>query len=202
MTDVASSFNKVQQEALQYNNPTSEASLASLAGPINGILGVLLPVGSIVDTMLTEAQFQAQLGSPSPVTWILADGRSVVGSSYASLVGSTVPDLRGIFVRGKNNGRADGNQNPDGNLALGTFTTSRNLAHAHNVTDPTHSHNYSQGGFGGDNRTSGSAYGANGAGSYGNVGVSASATGISIQNDGGGDAAPSNVTVNKMIRIN
>lgn len=202
MSDVPSSFDKVQQEALQYNNPTSEASLASLAGPINGLLSVVLPIGSIVNTMLTEAQFQAQLGNPIPDTWILADGRAVPGSSYAGIVGPNVPDLRGIMQRGKNNGRADGNQNPDGDLALGTFSASRNQLHTHGVTDPTHAHFYSQGGFGGDNRTTGSAYGANGAGSYGNVNVSNSATGISIVGQGGNDAAPKNVTVNTMIRIN
>lgn len=202
MSDVPGSFNRVQQEALQYNNPTSEASMASLAAPINGILSVLLPVGSIINTMLTEGQFQAQLGNPSPMTWILADGSDVTGSSYAGLVGANVPDLRGIFQRGKNNGRSDGDQNPDGDLALGTYTAGRNQSHTHGVTDPGHLHTYSQGGFGGDNRTTGSAYGANGSGSYGNVATSASGTGISILGEGGGDTAPGNVTVNTMIRIN
>lgn len=76
------------------------------------------PVGSIAESMLTEAQFQALNGTG----WVLADGRSVVGSMYAMATGfTTIPDLRGVFRRGKNNGRADGNQDPAGERSLGAF---------------------------------------------------------------------------------
>lgn len=86
------------------------------------------PVGSIVHSLLTESQFQSANGSG----WILADGRSVAGSLYSAMTGqSSVPDLRGMVLRGKNNGRVDGNQNPDGDLPLGSFQQHAFSSHDH-----------------------------------------------------------------------
>jgi hypothetical protein len=77
-------------------------------------------VGDIVHSILTEAQFRALRGSG----WILCDGRSIAGSKLATQFGiNTAPDARGQFLRGKNNGRADGNQDPDGERSLGNFQT-------------------------------------------------------------------------------
>lgn len=76
------------------------------------------PIGAFVQSMLTEAQFQALNGT----SWILADGRSIAGTKYAEITGLTnAPDARGLVLRSKNNGRSDGNQNPDGDLALGAL---------------------------------------------------------------------------------
>jgi hypothetical protein len=70
-------------------------------------------VGDIIHSMLTEEQFILENGGG----WILADGRDVTGSKYATVTGNTtVPDMRGQFLRGKNNGRLDGEENPDGDL--------------------------------------------------------------------------------------
>ena len=75
-------------------------------------------LGEVKQAFITEAQVQAEWGSG----WILCDGRSVVGSDYQAEYGeSNVPDLRGVFFRGKNNGRSDGNENPAGDQALGTY---------------------------------------------------------------------------------
>lgn len=81
-------------------------------------------IGAIQSALLTEAQFQAQFGSG----WILADGRSVLGSKYETITGrSSIPDLRGVVLRGKNNGRNDGGQNPD-LVVTGTITSgSKNI---------------------------------------------------------------------------
>ena len=38
--------------------------------------GQLMPVGSIIQSIMTEAEFQAEAGT----SWILMDGRSIVGS--------------------------------------------------------------------------------------------------------------------------
>jgi hypothetical protein len=50
---------------------------------------------------------------------------SVTGlSPYATVTAVTVasvPDCRGLVLRGKNNGRSDGDQDPAGDLALGTY---------------------------------------------------------------------------------
>jgi hypothetical protein len=92
-----------------------------------GIEGVL---GELRESMLTEVQFQAETDS----TWVLCDGRSVLGSDYATLTGFTViPDARGMTLRGKNNGRVDGNQDPDGDRALGTYQADALKAHSHDL---------------------------------------------------------------------
>lgn len=159
MTDIPSSFNHIQLEGVSFRSPVSEGTLQAIGGTINGTVIELFafeasqtvnnaaqqatlnnhegritflennvpPVGSILDSMLTEVQFQAQWN----VGWILADGRSVVGSRYHTLTGHTVaPDLRGMFLRGKDNGRG---LNPDGELALGTETPDQMLAHTHTM---------------------------------------------------------------------
>lgn len=107
-------------------------------GAAGGGSGSDLPVGSVVHSMLTEAQFQAIKGSG----WVLMDGRDVTGSSYAGLVGNnTLPDARGLFLRAKNNLRLDGKQNPDGDLVLGTFTADKTAPNGlATASDGAHQH--------------------------------------------------------------
>jgi hypothetical protein len=93
------------------------------------------PIGHIISAMLTESQFRAIHGSG----WILADGRSVAGSKYNTITASaTVPDLRGMVLRGKNNGRSDGSQDPSGERAIGNFQA--NAFGSHNHGGGSHSH--------------------------------------------------------------
>jgi hypothetical protein len=67
------------------------------AGSPNGLLWM---VGSIQQSMLTEAQFATQLGATEAGKWVLADGRSVAGTAYATVTGNaTVPDMRGAYLR-------------------------------------------------------------------------------------------------------
>jgi hypothetical protein len=184
---VPRSFNYVQQPGVQYNKPVSEASLEQLGGPINGLLSIMLPVGSIIHSMLTEIQFQDQIGNPSPATWVLADGRDVTGSLFTEVTGFTlIPDLRGIFVRGKNNGRSDGHQNPDGDLALGTYTGDKFASHLHTYT-------YSRTTAQISNNTSGGVI---------NFPYDQLTTTENTSSAGGNETAPKNVTVNIFIRIN
>ena len=85
-------------------------------------------IGDVKTSMLSEAQFQALRDS----SWILMDGRSVVGSGYETITGNTnIPDARGLVLRGKNNGRSDGKENPDGDVALGTFQDHEIVSHSH-----------------------------------------------------------------------
>lgn len=88
------------------------------------------PIGMIVPSMLTLAQFQAINGT----SWVLANGASVSGSTYAAITGSsTVPDLRGMFLRGKNNSRADTNEDPDGERSLGNLQNDDFKSHNHDI---------------------------------------------------------------------
>lgn len=145
------------------------------------IFNALLPVGSIIHSMLTEATFNSLYGSNK---WIIADGRSVSGSSYAAYVGSNVPDLRGIFLRGKNNGVFS--RNADGELALGTYKSDRLRAHSHVLT----------------------GYTGSGVASMTNAPELKTVSGVGKVNTSvanstlEGDTAPSSVTVNIFIRIN
>lgn len=62
--------------------------------------GDLNPIGMIISSMLTEAQFQALNGT----SWVLAYGQNIAGSSYATITGNvTAPDLRGRVLAGKDN---------------------------------------------------------------------------------------------------
>jgi hypothetical protein len=65
-----------------------------------------LPVGTIAASYLAPAQFAESLGeregsSLEKRSWILADGREVTGTRFAIVTnGKSIPDLRGMFVRG------------------------------------------------------------------------------------------------------
>jgi hypothetical protein len=59
----------------------------------------------------------------------------VAGSRYQTLTeASTIPDLRGIFLRGKNNGRSTATGNTAGDVALGTYAGDKMLDHTHTFT--------------------------------------------------------------------
>ncbi len=86
------------------------------------------PIGSMVWSPLSEAQFQSATDDGG---WELCDGASAVGSDYGTLMSrSVLPDVRGVFLR-----MADGSagRNPDGNVATDTFALYDVQSHAHNM---------------------------------------------------------------------
>ena len=128
----------IEQESVQFNQPVSNAAASAIGALANYLRTRILPVGSVVYSMLDEATFQAECGD---TTWFLANGQSCAGTLYESVSGNSVtPDLRGIFIRGKNYSRSTSTGNPDGDLAVGTYTADRFGTHNHTVTDPGHSH--------------------------------------------------------------
>ncbi len=138
-------------------------------------------IGAIKNSMLTEAQFQTQNGSG----WVLCDGRDVTGSDYDTLTGdTTIPDARGQFLRGKNNGRSDGQENPDGDSALGAAQADAFGQHTHvqqGVASPLSA---------GPHTVLGSAA----------TGTQTSSQ--STQNTGGNETRVKNITINIFIKIN
>src|SRR5689334_21752121 len=85
-------------------------------------------LGEVRYSILDEPTFQKLYG----VEGILMDGRNISGTDLHRLVNVTsIPDARGVFLRGKNNGRGDGAQNPDGDLAIGTLQWDQNQSHNH-----------------------------------------------------------------------
>jgi microcystin-dependent protein len=101
-----------------------------------------------------------------------------------------VPDLRGVPVRGLDDGRGIDTGRP-----LGSFQADQNLAHNHPISDPGHAHAGIQ--FAGN---SGSTVGSGG-GPFYVSGTSASGTGITIQNSGGTEARMKNVALPFFIKI-
>ncbi len=130
MTDIAKTSAPIQVESTRFRSSVSEALLARMGGDINFLLASILPVGSVIHSLLTEAQFQ-DLTSDD---WVLLKGQDVSDSEFAVITGITVlPDGRGIFLRGKNNGRADGKQNLQGEQALGAYEADGFRNHSHNL---------------------------------------------------------------------
>lgn len=88
-------------------------------------------VGDIKHSRLTEEQFIEQNGAG----WILYDGSDITGTKLASIISlSVLEDARGQFLRAKNNSRSDGNENPDGDVALGTWQADELGNHRHSIS--------------------------------------------------------------------
>lgn len=81
--------------------------------------------------------------------------------------------------------------------AVGTIQDSENLSHAHGVNDPTHAHPGVQNSPAGHGRGDQSPRVPQT--SYGNSGFAS--TGITIQNSGGSESRPRNISVNYYLRI-
>ena len=134
---------KQPQQGPAINLPLQSIGIQNLSP---GALNAIHPVGATMSAFLTETQFQNQMGTG----WILADGRSVAGSTYAALTGNVnVPDARGLVLRASNDGgssagaRSDGKGDPAGTQAVGTYegdTTAVNGLH-----DTGHAHGISPG---------------------------------------------------------
>ena len=151
-------------------------------------------------------------GDTAPEGWAICNGDPVSRTEYVELFtaigelwgvgdGSTtfnLPDMRGQFLRGKNNGRLDGEENPDGDLDVGTQTSDaiRNIV--------------------GDTTTGGSYLGsqnANGAFTWSSnnnshsTGTATDGNGMKIFFDANNvvptanDNRPKNVTVNYIIKL-
>ncbi len=127
-----------------------------------------VPVGTIIISMLEPIQFMTAtdsdwpLNNPSEKTakWAPADGRVIQGSRYHAITNqNTVPDLRGMFLRGLNEfevsvPRKDGLQDPDGTgRVAGSFQVDTFESHQHKQDAPRNFN--SNGGNNGNGRWAG-----------------------------------------------
>ena len=182
MSDLSNTSSRIQTEATRFRSSVSESMIQGMGGAINYLLDSILPVGSVVSSMLTTAQYQGETSTG----WVLADGGSCAGSDYAVLTGnSTVPDLRGVFIRGKNNGRSTATGNSSGNLALGTYEADQFAAH-------THPYEY---------KTPSAAAGGSDGGGDTDRGLNTIST-VTSSTGTGTETRTRNVTLNYFIRIN
>ena len=93
-----------------------------------------VPIGSIVQSILTLAQFQTQAGTG----WVLMDGASIVGSKLATITGWTnVPDASGRFLRTAGGSAAALSVSQGQATAVNNLSVSANgavnLTHAHSL---------------------------------------------------------------------
>lgn len=173
--------------------------------------------GQNVLSMLTpsltgQVAFYA-MASPPP-GWLKANGAAVSRSAYSTLfskIGAAfgggdgvstfnVPDLRGLFLRGWDDGRG-----VDGGRGFGNVQGSQNLSHAHgasaSVSDPGHQHTtqipYKPNGTGGGPIAMVDGFsGITGYGSYAtDVRATNISVGVSIAADGGSEARPINMSL-------
>jgi hypothetical protein len=148
MSNVPGSFaDRVQNEEVEFRGAISSRLITKLAAIINQALSGsnIIPLGQVESSMLDEAVFFNEKSStpwlsngtptnPAPggdataPIWILADGRDVTGSAYASTIGANVPDLRGIFIRCKSYGSGNDDH---GDLAIGTLEGDQLRDHTH-----------------------------------------------------------------------
>jgi hypothetical protein len=160
-------------------------------------------VGEIKHSILTEAQFATAIGTIESPKWLLCDGRSCAGTSFASIAGlNTVPDLRGAFLRGAgqnanaswtgpalNAYQEDSTKRP--NTAF-TGTTNNTGAHTHNSDGPSQ---YTP--YGGNARVAWEGYRQD------RTTSAAGAHTHTLTIDGGGDAEtrPKSYGVNYFLRV-
>ena len=136
LNEVINAFSQVKGEladlkALEEEMAVLEKAQGALAGKFERLPGAETyqpPVGAVIASLFSEKQFQSQYGEG----WVTADGRAVEGSRYEKLSGkANIPDLRGVFLRGKNYDRAKDSGNPDGDLTVGTFQADMFQQHTH-----------------------------------------------------------------------
>jgi hypothetical protein len=70
-----------------------------------------LPIGTVVASLLPPTEFYASF---SAKTWMLADGSPAPASYVTAFKTENLPDLRGVFLRGVNQGRGDAFSDPAG----------------------------------------------------------------------------------------
>lgn len=182
MGDIAKTRTPITEEATRFRSAVSESLMQIIGGDINFLLAAVLPIGSIIHSVLTEEQFQDATGSDD---WILADGRDISSSDLAVQTGiTTCPDLRGVFLRGRNNGRSSGTGNTAGEVAIGGYESDRLKSHTHTVSA-------------GINESGGPVVKDDGSEYAINTGRTTSDASI-----GAAETSPRAVTVNIFIRIN
>lgn len=142
----------------------------------------------------------------APNGWLKANGAAVSRSTYPNLfaaIGTTfgagdgvntfnLPDLRGEFVRGLDDGRGI-----DAARTIGSAQNSQNLAHNHGVTDPGHNHSSSI-----PTKPNGTGAGPvamvdgiNPISEHVSIATTSASANVSIQSSGGTEARPRNIAL-------
>ena len=185
MADLPSSKSKIQIEETRYKSTVSETTFQKVGGAINHILdNSVNQVGDVVQSILSEAQFQSLRGN----NWVLMSGQDITGSDLNAATGIVnLPDATGnsaFFRQG---------------ASLGTLQSDQNRAHSHTVfyantpdNDP---------GAGTDIKSDSQLTQTSGSYAQAPVTVPWSSS-YSMSSDGGAEARPINYQMNFFIKIN
>ncbi|QZT37975.1 tail fiber protein [Halosquirtibacter xylanolyticus] len=175
-----------------------------------------VPIGSI----------QPFMGTVIPDGWMLCDGSPFSATTYPqlqSVLGSTnLPDLRGVFLRGLDNGKGY-----DSGRAINTYQSDTNKSHTHSGSANSagnHNHSGTTDSGGNHRHAMGNSYTQSGGGypheagntrnentytDYAGAHTHSFSTNyngshthsLSINSSGGNEARPKNVSVNYIIRV-
>jgi hypothetical protein len=115
--------------------PAAAAAPAGTSAPAAGTPAAISCLGCIVASVLAENDFKKANGDG----WALCHGQSIAGSKLAEATGErNAPDLRGVFLRGKNDGRFPSGSHA-GDVAehdLGAYSPDTVGPHQHKIMVP------------------------------------------------------------------
>ena len=101
ISDMKSDISRIDKVTSVYDNKTLDDWKEKIEKRVES--ADILPIGTIVATMLPPHEFLDLVSDKNSKNWVPADGRAVEGSKYKKITGNPrVPDLRGMFIRGLN----------------------------------------------------------------------------------------------------
>lgn len=200
----------------------TEAKLANSSVTVNKIADSTITaakfVTSVAEALLPPGMVQFYAANTAPSGWLKANGAAVDRTTYAALfaaIGTTygvgdgsttfnLPDLRGEFPRGWDDGRG-----VDTSRAFGSAQAQAFLSHSHGVSDPGHAHAVYDPGHVHSSTAAGTSGSPDFVTKAGNsadrvfttgaaatgIGIYGAATGISIAANGGTETRPRNVAL-------
>ncbi|MEA1842085.1 phage tail protein [Agrobacterium tumefaciens] len=193
------------QEGAYYlarTNGTGTQPISTVSGlqaaidALNASISASTPTGSITTWTTATAPSGFLICNGSAVSrTTYAALFAVIGTAYGAGNGTStfnIPDLRGVFVRGLDNGRG-----LDSGRGLGSYQDSDNKSHSHGVNDPGHVHGGVQNGQSSTGRST-SVDQPPAVFSFGNTW--GATTGIWLSASGGAESRPRNVALNYIIK--
>jgi hypothetical protein len=159
-------------------------------------------IGDVVSSMLSEAEFQAERDG----TWILMDGRDVIGSDYAILktgdavTSHNIPDARGQFLRGLD---PSGTVDPEGATRTLGDSQGHSTALPNNpwTTSNSGNHRHSEGSGGNATNLSYNKFAGASGTTYNTVYTDYAGAHTHTISGGDAESRPKNITVNHFIKI-